>query len=1424
MITRSRDRPNPNTTVTARSRKEKIMTMTKERTTRKMMLFLMAFFLVFGIALINVETASAASYPYTSKNYNGTNNHHNTVFNCNGMTGTCCEPHKNAKSSGTATLTRMDNNSDAAKVAYYWGEVKGFKAALYKGPTSSVNDKGMRLKHALQRTRCSSDSDFKKKCPLTTKDQVLKKANEDIAKARGVTVPSNFEIYYGNCSKDQDFMVWKLNPLGYAYLQKYSADQQATSLPGYNSFAGISYNVYNAWGGHVGTLTCNDQGITNTISVVEGDYYAVEATTNQYYKMNTDPIWVHVYPDQTAKFEAWNDINGGVVQIQKDIVGGEAPNETFEFWLRSKKNSAVAYKIVAKGNGEIASRTVPAGEYTLTEVINQDQRPFFQDLVGPQDVTVSLGQSEPIKFVRTNRMKKLQVLYVEKTTGDDGTKEGFKFKVTGLLNNASKLTASDAIRYANPQVTITDFPDDFTVGNWSVVDESVLTDMYNTAKNRENGTFNVKMKATATAKQTAKEQAQRQLADATQALADAEEALRNAGDGADLDELQRVVDQCTTDKENAQARVDALADREIEITVPIGLKDAEYDANNKAYTPKAANEQNQTATGEGYSVAFKSFDWLGAATIYKDIHTGADHTILTTNHEGLGMDPNADEPENPGIDPAFPGIYTVEEIMTESQATRYHQPAVQTKELPEDQTIPFTFPFENGPHWKKVKLKKTCKDGKIGGIQFKLSGTPVSTDADLVERYSTGITAYTDASGNIDFGEIHAGEYVIEELTYDADEYMNPYKLEGYDHPAQRLTITGEEEEDITVEFNNVPVTNLFITKVDATTFDFLPGAEFELIDSEGDVAARFSIELDSETNKQKVNLKEAKGDIQVSSAVAGDADTTPIYMSVDRGKAREEKTLGAGFYVALKNLKEGEKYILKETTCPDGYSQYLEQEFTFEDLTKIVVLNDEPEMGTTAVDKDTGWHQGDAGDPNKEVVIVDTIAYKNLQEGRTYVAEGTLMYKPDTPGGEAKPVMSGGKPVTATKEFVAGKNGEGSIEVTFKCKGSDIVGRSVVAFEKFEDPKLDNKIIITHEDPDDPDQTVDYPKIGTTATADDTQDHVTMADNQVTIKDVVKYENLRTGIKYVMKGTLMDKKTGKPVMSNGQPVTAQAEFVPEEPKASTTDTTDNQSGEDQSGGNQTGDDPTPDNPDDEGESVDPESGEEIVRVSGEVTLTFTFDATALAGTTTVVFEELYTIGCASATNNTGGDSGTTDKDCPVPKDKLIGEHKDINDIAQTVYIPKIGTKAARPSTNIVKDTVAYKNLLPGKTYTIRGELIDKETGESTGYTAEKTFVAPKPEGYVVLKFKVNASKLKGKKLVAFEKCFVHTIIDGVEQEVEVANHEDINDKAQTVNFAKSPKTGQNIPWILVILGIIAAGSGAYYARSRRKAKASSVT
>ena len=99
--------------------------------------------------------------------------------------------------------------------------------------------------------------------------------------------------------------------------------------------------------------------------------------------------------------------------------------------------------------------------------------------------------------------------------------------------------------------------------------------------------------------------------------------------------------------------------------------------------------------------------------------------------------------------------------------------------------------------------------------------------------------------------------------------------------------------------------------------------------------------------------------------------------------------------------------------------------------------------------------------------------------------------------------------------------------------------------------------------------------RIGTTATDKADGDHEVWASEQVTIVDVVAYENLVPGEHYKIQGSLMDKKTGEAVFVEGKEVMAEIEFVPEAP-------------------------------------------------SGTVEVTFTFDGSGLEGHETVVFESLY--------------------------------------------------------------------------------------------------------------------------------------------------------------------------------------------------------
>ena len=287
-----------------------------------------------------------------------------------------------------------------------------------------------------------------------------------------------------------------------------------------------------------------------------------------------------------------------------------------------------------------------------------------------------------------------------------------------------------------------------------------------------------------------------------------------------------------------------------------------------------------------------------------------------------------------------------------------------------------------------------------------------------------------------------------------------------------------------------------------------------------------------------------------------------------------------------------------------------------------------------------------------------------------------------------------------------------------FTFDASALTGKAVVVFETL---YIGEEEITSHTDIEDEGQTVTFvegPKIGTTATVDG--QHTAVPSGEVTIVDVVAYSSLTPGKTYTVSGVLMDKATSEPLMVDGAEVTAEVEFTPE--------------------------------------SAD-----------GTVELTYTLDASALAGTTIVVFETMYQDGVE------------------------IAAHADINDEAQTVEItepekPTLGTTAtvdgqhtADPVGEItIVDVVEYTSLTPGKTYTISGVLMDKATGEpllidGSEVTAEVEFTPEAADGTVELTYTLDASTLAGTTIVVFETLYS----DGVE----IAAHADINDEAQTITI-----------------------------------------
>ncbi|MDO4685514.1 MAG: VaFE repeat-containing surface-anchored protein, partial [Corynebacterium sp.] len=103
--------------------------------------------------------------------------------------------------------------------------------------------------------------------------------------------------------------------------------------------------------------------------------------------------------------------------------------------------------------------------------------------------------------------------------------------------------------------------------------------------------------------------------------------------------------------------------------------------------------------------------------------------------------------------------------------------------------------------------------------------------------------------------------------------------------------------------------------------------------------------------------------------------------------------------------------------------------------------------------------------------------------------------------------------------------------------------------------------------------------------------------------------------------------------------------------------------------------------------------------------------------------------------------------------------------------------KVLAPEGGTIVDVVEYTGLIVGKKYIIKGELMDKETGEGTGIKAEKEFIPESPDGQVEVEFDVPEG-YAGKTLVVFERAYD-------ESGKLIAEHTDINDRAQTVRVAR---------------------------------------
>ena len=532
-------------------------------------------------------------------------------------------------------------------------------------------------------------------------------------------------------------------------------------------------------------------------------------------------------------------------------------------------------------------------------------------------------------------------------------------------------------------------------------------------------------------------------------------------------------------------------------------------------------------------------------------------------------------------------------------------------------------------------LTGTLMDKSTKKAFMDADGTPVTATAEFTAEAESGTTTVTftfDASG------IKTGTKLV------AFETVATNGIEIADHKD-----INDIDQTVTVK---APV--IGTTAVDAADGD-------KTVTGEENVAVRDTVHYNNvtpgKTYKVTGTLYEKVLDKngKVTKKVFKDKNGTPVTAEANFTAEDSYGNVDVTFYFDGSSLKEGTSLVAFESLSHND--KEIASHADVNDSGQTVIIT-KPKLSTTATDALDG-DKNLIGEDN--ATIVDTVHYMNVTPGKTYKVSGTLYEKvTDKDGKVSKKQLldADGNPVTAETEFVPDDT-YGTVDVTFTFDASDLKAKDkVVAFESL---SLNGKELASHADIEDKSQTVTItkPEVGTTAKDGLDGNKTVVSDTEVSVVDTVKYKNVTPGKTYKVSGTLYEKVTDKDgkvskkqlLDADGNPVTAETEFVPED-------------------------------------------------TYGTVDVTFTFDGSLLKDNTPVVaFESL-----SYKDKEIASHSDIEDEDQTVTMhtseigttatDKLDGDKTVIADAESTVT-----------------DKVEYDHVLTGKTYTMAGILMDAKTG-----------------------------------------------------------------------------------------------------------------
>lgn len=339
---------------------------------------------------------------------------------------------------------------------------------------------------------------------------------------------------------------------------------------------------------------------------------------------------------------------------------------------------------------------------------------------------------------------------------------------------------------------------------------------------------------------------------------------------------------------------------------------------------------------------------------------------------------------------------------------------------------------------------------------------------------------------------------------------------------------------------------------------------------------------------------------------------------------------------------------------------------------------------------------------------VKDSVSLSKLQPGREYTLKGVLADRKtgrEIEGSEAE--------ITFTAEAASME-----VENSFLYMGGADAGSSIVVFERL---YQGGRLVAEHTNLDDPEQTLALQggTFKTKASGPDGRQELAVS-SRTTVTDYISggTQKFEPDTYITVRSWLADKETGERVSISGEPwVQEKTVYIADDGVLET--------------------------------SVD-----------------LTFSSFGLAGTSCVVFEELY-----SAAG------------------KLIASHTDLDDEDQTVSFiaaPVImtnaagtdGEKAVDAGITKVVDTISFGGFTPGQTYTVQSEIVCLQDGEVLD-SRKSFFLAEAAEGETAVELKVSAGLHAGHTLVCYEEVFD-------EHDNLIASHVDASDPRQQV--AVNPK------------------------------------